>query len=93
MRRVRWSPDAASDLEAIYNYQRLTAPSRAQATIQALYDAAMSLQSAPNQGRPGSVPGTRELLTLPMPYLIIYRVEQDAVQIARIRHGKQNRLH
>jgi len=33
--------------------------------------------------------GTRELLLLPLPFIIVYRVKSDAVEIANIVHGAQ----
>jgi toxin ParE1/3/4 len=38
------------------------------------------------RGRPGAVPGTRELVEV-WPYVIVYRVMPDAVQILRICKG------
>ena len=38
--RVRWTPAAADDLEAIYTYLREHHPSFAHATIRKLYEAA-----------------------------------------------------
>jgi toxin ParE1/3/4 len=38
------------------------------------------------RGRPGAVPGTRELVEV-WPYTIVYRVMQEAVQILRICRG------
>lgn len=87
--RVRWSPDAAEDLASIYRYQKAAWPARAQTTVTALYSAIMSLPGAPHKGRPGRNPGTRELVISPMPYLIVYRVEREAIQIVRIRHASQ----
>lgn len=48
------------------------------------------LEYLPEHGRPGLVPGTRELVAL-WPYVIIYRVGPDGVQVARIWHGAQDR--
>jgi len=43
----------------------------------------------PNRGRPGRKPGTREVTVAGLPFVIIYRVGDDAVEIARILHGSQ----
>ena len=51
----------------------------------------MSLKAAPHRGRAGRMPGTRELVCHPLPYLIVYRVKADAIHLLRIRHGAENR--
>jgi len=48
------------------------------------------LDYLPERGRPGLVPGTRELAAL-WPYVIVYRVTPETVQILRIWHGAQDR--
>ena len=42
------------------------------------------------RGRPGLLPGTHELVAL-WPYIIVYRIDQEEVQILRIWHGAQDR--
>jgi plasmid stabilization system protein ParE len=36
---------------------------------------------------PGRVPGARELIVAPLPYLIIYSIDAESVQTPHIRHG------
>lgn len=40
-------------------------------------------------GRPGREPNTRELVFAPLPYVVIYRIEDQAVEIMRVLHGAQ----
>jgi plasmid stabilization system protein ParE len=49
-----------------------------------------ALEHLPERGRPGLVPGTREL-TLIWPYVVIYRIGSETVEIVRIWHGAQDR--
>ena len=44
--------------------------------VERLYEEAMVLARFPNQGRPGVVPGTRELITTPLPWVIVYVVDR-----------------
>ena len=44
----------------------------------------------PERGRIGLRPGTREL-TSAWPYIIVYRITGEAVQVLRIWHGAQDR--
>ena len=45
------------------------------------------LATHPALGRPGRVPGTRELVVSGTPYLIPYRVHGKTVEILRVFHG------
>jgi plasmid stabilization system protein ParE len=49
-----------------------------------------SLESFSNRGRGGRIGGTRELVLAPLPYIVVYRVKTDAVEIVRIYHSAQN---
>lgn len=55
-----------------------------------LYDAARSLKLFPKRGRLGREAGTRELVIAPLPYIIVYRVSEYGVEIARIVHTSQD---
>jgi toxin ParE1/3/4 len=45
-----------------------------------------ALSATPALGRPGRVPNTRELVIGGTPYLVIYRVRQNTVQVLRVLH-------
>jgi toxin ParE1/3/4 len=62
----------------------------AQPTILRLYDAAQSLGKFPYRGRTGQLTGTRELVVVPLPYVIVYTVADLIVHIARVLHGAQD---
>lgn len=47
------------------------------------------LKKMPNIGRTGKVFGTRELLLHEFPYIVVYRVRSDFVQILRIFHQQR----
>jgi plasmid stabilization system protein ParE len=38
----------------------------------------------------GRIAGTRELVFVPLPYIAVYRVEEDAVEILRLYHSAQD---
>ncbi|MGD0832096.1 MAG: type II toxin-antitoxin system RelE/ParE family toxin [Terracidiphilus sp.] len=91
MRRLRWSRAAADDLEGIANFLWLHHPSFAGSTIQRLYDATKLLKTFPYTGRIGAKSGTRELVLAPLPYIMIYAVDDHSVHILRFLHASQNR--
>jgi toxin ParE1/3/4 len=89
--RLRWTPASADDLEGIADYLALHFPSLRQKTLHAVWEAIASLRSFPYRGRAGREEGTRELVITGLPYIVIYRLKGDAVEILRIYHGAQNR--
>jgi len=91
LRRIRWTPAAADDLEQIARYLKEHHPSLAASTIRRLYNSAKSLKRFPNRGRIGQDQSTRELVLAPLPYIIVYQVEEQAVHIARIIHTSMDR--
>jgi plasmid stabilization system protein ParE len=81
---------AADDLDGIANYLHFHHPSFAASTIQRLYDAAISLKAFPYACRIGKKSGTSELVLTPLPYLMIYAVDDHAVHILRFLHTSQD---
>ncbi|MBI3049171.1 MAG: type II toxin-antitoxin system RelE/ParE family toxin [Acidobacteria bacterium] len=51
--QLRWTDEAADDLERIADYLLIHAPGRAEELIRAVYDAPATLLAFPNRGRPG----------------------------------------
>ena len=89
--RIRWTQPAAADIESISNYLKVHQPEHRQTTMRKLYEKIRALKDAPYVGRPGIVEGTRELLFSPMPYVAVYRVDGQTLEIWRIYHAAQNR--
>ena len=56
-----------------------------------LYEKIRALKDTPYVGRPGRVEGTREILFPPLPYIAVYRVHEQSIEIWRISHAAQNR--
>jgi len=47
------------------------------------------LPDNPQLGRPGRVPGTRELVIPNTPFIVPYRLQRNTIQILRIYHGSR----
>ena len=86
---LRWTQEAAADLERIADYLFAQTPERAARLVRALYETPTSLLTFPNRGRPGKKEGTRELVMSPLPYILVYTVRGDAIYVVRILHGAQ----
>ena len=89
--RIRWTPAAASDLEQISDYLKDHHSRYRQPTMRKLYDLIRTLKKWPQSGRPGREAGTRELLFSPLPYVCVYRVTEQNVEVLRIHHTSQDR--
>jgi toxin ParE1/3/4 len=87
---VRWSPEAADDLERIVIRVRRDNPQAARRVANTIYHRCADLEQLPNRGRQGRIAGTRELVVAPLPFIVVYRVKPEAVEIVRIYHGAQN---
>lgn len=48
------------------------------------------LEKFPQRGRPGRKTNTREPVVTNLPYVVVYRVREQVVEIARILHGAQS---
>lgn len=86
--RVRWTRDAADDLERMCDYIAETSPDTAGRVAQTVVEGIASLNALPNRGRLGRVEGTREFVFAPLPFLAIYEVHEE-VHVLRILHGAQ----
>ena len=87
--RLRWTPSAAADLEEISNHLRDQLPHLRQSTLQKIYREIQALKTFPNIGRQGLEPNTRELSFTPLPYIAVYRISNNSIEILRIYHGAQ----
>jgi toxin ParE1/3/4 len=87
---IRWSKQAAVDLDRIYKRIRKDNAVAAGVVIQTLYDGCTSLEKFPYRGRLSRMKGRRELVFPSLPYIAVYRVRADAIEIIRIYHAAQN---
>lgn len=83
---IRWTRFALEDLEHIRIYLSEHADADTmQSEALRIWQATQRLLSFPESGRPGRVPLTRELVV--SPYIIPYRIIDDAVQILNVFHS------
>lgn len=87
--QLRWTREAATDLEHIAEYLVQHVPERASALVRTVYEAPASLLAFPHLGRPGKQAGTRELVMPSLPYVLVYMVRDDVVFVVRILHAAQ----
>ncbi len=78
-----------SDREAIFDYIEVDSPRAAILTDDRIEAHVELLIDTPEIGRPGRIPGTRELVIPRTPYIAAYRIERETVTILRVLHGAQ----
>jgi plasmid stabilization system protein ParE len=84
--RVRWLREALSNLDDEATYIAVDDGAAARLVVKRVLDAVSMLAEQPGLGRPGRVPGTRELIVAKTRYLVPYRVRGEAVEILRVFH-------
>jgi toxin ParE1/3/4 len=88
--RIRWTTDAADDLERIVTYILRDNPAAARNVAKTVIDGIASLARFPNMGRPGHVDGTRELVFSSLPYIAVYAIKNETIEVLRIYHAAQD---
>ena len=76
---VRWLRQALRNLDEEASYIAQEDPQAAQQVVQRVLDSVAMLVDQPGIGRPGRVPGTRELI-------VPYRVRGETIEVLRIFH-------
>ena len=85
--RVKWLRKALANLDEAAEYIAKDHPEAARRLVAEAFRQTELLADHPNMGRPGRIPGTRELIMPDYPYLIPYRVRHGAVEILRVFHS------
>jgi toxin ParE1/3/4 len=85
-----WSPKAVDDLVALRTHIEQDNPAAAgRVALHSIRNIEMLLPRSPEMGRPGRVPGTRELLIPRTPFIVPYRLVGNTIQILRILHSSR----
>lgn len=85
--RLRWTRLAECDLDEIADYIEGENPAAAARVVLEIIDQVEKLlPEHPAIGRPGRVPGTRELVIRGLPYIVPYRVRYNDLELLRVLH-------
>jgi toxin ParE1/3/4 len=85
---ILWSPEAIEDLNSFRAYivQDNSSAAR-EIVLHIMHSIEQLLPNNPQMGRPGRVPGTRELVIPKTPFIVPYRLQRNVIQILRVYHG------
>jgi toxin ParE1/3/4 len=83
-----WSPEAIDDLIALRAYiEQDDAAAAQRVALHIVQNVETLLADNPDMGRPGRVPGTRELVIPKTPFIVPYRLVGTTIQALRVFHG------
>jgi toxin ParE1/3/4 len=86
--RIVWTRKASRNLRAAFDYwARESSPASADLMLVRIFSAVELLERHPEAGRPGRIPGTRELVIVPTPFLIAYRIHSARIEVLALLHG------
>lgn len=89
--KVLFRLSARSDIANIHEYVARDNPQAAKRVVAAIERATDRLSIFPLSGRIGAVETTRELVIPRLPYIAVYRVTEDTVEIIAVYHGARDR--
>jgi plasmid stabilization system protein ParE len=87
--RVRWLQKALRNLDAEASYIVADDDAAARLVVTRVLAAVDTLADQPSLGRPGRVPGTRELVVRKPRYIVPYRIRSETVEILRVFHASR----
>ena len=87
--KVVWSPRAIRHLVALRRRIAKDSEQNAALVAERILRAVDILATQPGVGRPGRVPGTRELVVPDTGFIIPYRASRERLDLIAIFHGRQ----
>jgi toxin ParE1/3/4 len=92
---LRYTSRARGHLDHIHGYIAERNPAAARQVMERIRATAELLREFPKLGHQGLVPGTREIVVVGLPYVIVHRIAPDfgdVMDILGIYHAAQDRI-
>lgn len=88
---IRWSSPGADDLERICRCIDRDNPEAARRVASIIYSGIGQLKDFPALGRASiRLTGRRKLVFPPLPYIAVYQIKQNHIEVSRIFHAAQD---
>jgi plasmid stabilization system protein ParE len=85
---IRWTEPAVHDFIYICDYiSEHGSPATSRNVALAIHGAIGTLADFPQLGRTGRKPESRELVFSGLPYVAVYRIGNNGIEVLRILHG------
>ncbi len=81
-----WKAPAFEDLKGIRDYISIENPAAALRVAKLLRESASKLIANPYIGRVGTLEQTRELVVTNLPYILVYQLTEEDIEILRVVH-------
>ena len=85
---LEFHPDARSEAIAAFDWYGERSPSAAKAFYEELQDAGNAIQQMPERWASYSF-GTRRYLMKRFPFVVVYRINADRIEILAVAHGRR----
>jgi len=85
---VRLHPEAADEAEEAYRWYRERSQTAAMAFRTRLRQSIVLIAEAPERHR-RYLHGTRRILLPRFPYLVVYRIADDGIEVVAVAHGRR----
>ena len=89
--RLRYTATALAHLDEIGARIHEDNPRAAERVFHRIRNTIENLAVFPQIGHPGHVDGTLEFVVPGLPYIVVYRVTEDEVQVLSVFHGARDR--
>ena len=86
---IRWLPQAQRNRLEQLEYIAQDNPLAAINQDEEIERQINMLLAHPQMGRPGRVAGTRELVISSTPFVVIYRLQEQSIEVLRLLHSAQ----
>lgn len=84
---IIWQDGAIRDLDAVFEFIGLDNPPAALAICELIDKRVSQLADHPYLGRVGRVESTRELVVAGTPFIVVYRVKENLIDILAVLHS------
>ncbi len=85
--KLKWTRLSIQDMQHLYDYIAEDNPKAAKKMISRIGEAADKLKKYPHMGKAGRVTNTRELVIAATPYIVVYVINGQTIQIVSVIHG------
>jgi addiction module RelE/StbE family toxin len=88
--KILWTRKASRHLRAAYEYWASQSSVKAgDIMLNRIFTAVELLERFPEARRLGRIDGTRELTILPAPFVVVYRVQPNQIEVIALFHGSR----
>ena len=89
--KILFNEAARDDILRIHDYIHQHNPAAAARVVASIQQSTNRLGSFPYSGRSGGVVGTREVVVPQLPYIVVYQITPEHIEVIAVFHAAENR--